>query len=356
MSTNDRYATTPDADRWDVPGTFDTTFRWEYDDGRESLLKLYSKGKKRQWDSDDRIDWSQDIDPENPGQLPDESIPIFASDVFRRLTPKEKVNVRRHFQSWQLSQFLHGEQGALICTAKIVQQVPMMDAKFYAATQVVDEARHVEVYSRLLHEKFELAYPITPTLQSLLGNVISDGRWDMTYLGMQAPHRGSGAGRLRHDPRSVAEPAGRRCECLRHAGRGAARGLRAPGPARLLPAAERQGARRARGVRRRGLPSAARPLPGRGSVGDARAPRGRVAAHVDDSDLMRAYRSALFSRVVPTIREIGLWGPRIRKAYADMGILGYADIDAAALSAADERVAEEFDARRPRAGASTAAA
>src|ERR1700687_5511607 len=95
------------------------------------------------------------------------------------------ANLRRHFQSWRLSQFLHGEQGALICTAKIVQQVPSVDAKFYAATQVMDEARHVETYSRLLHEKFELAYPITPGLKTLLEQTISDRRWDMTYLGMQ---------------------------------------------------------------------------------------------------------------------------------------------------------------------------
>ena len=66
-----------------------------------------------------------------------------------------------------------------------MQQVPSIDAKFYAATQVIDEARHVEAYSRLLHDKFELAYPITPTLLRLLQNVLADSRWDMTYLGMQ---------------------------------------------------------------------------------------------------------------------------------------------------------------------------
>src|SRR5688572_2657841 len=185
MATNDRYAISAGPVDWSVGGTFDTNFRWEYQDGRDSLLKLYQKGKDKQWDATSRIDWSQDLDPENPEQLPDESIPIFGSPPFERLTAPEKARLRRHFQSWQLSQFLHGEQGALICTAKIVQQVPSMDAKFYAATQVIDEARHVEAYSKLLHDKFELAYPITPTLKRLLDDVLSDGRWDMTYLGMQ---------------------------------------------------------------------------------------------------------------------------------------------------------------------------
>ena len=98
--------------------------------------------------------------PRIPQGLPDEIIPIFGSDVWEKLTAAERARLRHHFQAWQLSQFLHGEQGALICTAKIVQQVPAIDAKFYAATQVIDEARHVEAYSRLLHEKFELVYPI----------------------------------------------------------------------------------------------------------------------------------------------------------------------------------------------------
>src|SRR5674476_753037 len=86
--------------------------------------------------------------------------------------------------AWQFSQFLHGEQGALICTAKIVQTVPDIDSKYYAATQVMDEARHVETYSRYL-DKIETAYPINPNLKSLLNDVLTDSRWDMTYLGMQ---------------------------------------------------------------------------------------------------------------------------------------------------------------------------
>jgi hypothetical protein len=185
MSTKDRYACAPEETQWDVSGTFDTTFRWEYEDGLDSLLDLYAKGKNLQWDAARRIDWSIDLDPENPQQLPDEVVSIYGSDIWNRLTKKEKANVRRHAQAWQLSQFLHGEQGALICASKIVQQVPRMDAKYYAATQVVDEARHVEAYSRLLHEKFELVYPINPQLKHLLNDVLSDSRWDMTYLGMQ---------------------------------------------------------------------------------------------------------------------------------------------------------------------------
>ncbi|MFM8302749.1 MAG: ferritin-like domain-containing protein [Actinomycetota bacterium] len=87
--------------------------------------------------------------------------------------------------NFRMSQFLHGEQGALICTAKIVETVPWIDAKYYAATQVVDEARHVEVFAKYLDTKLEGHYPVNPALQLLIDDVIADDRWDMTYMGMQ---------------------------------------------------------------------------------------------------------------------------------------------------------------------------
>ena len=152
MRSAEYYSIPQDSLEWNIRQDYTTSFQWEYQDGRESLLSLYEKGKIKQWNASDRIDWSQELDPENPEQMPDESMPIFGSEPYKRMTEKEKVEARTHFQAWQLSQFMHGEQGALICTAKIVQQVPFMDAKFYGATQVVDEARHVEAYSRLLHE------------------------------------------------------------------------------------------------------------------------------------------------------------------------------------------------------------
>src|SRR5439155_21679462 len=185
MSTSYRYTLPVEQTEWKFDGHTDVNFTWEYDENRAGLLQLYSKGKQQQWDAAERIDWSQDLDPENPMLMDDRVIMIWGTDLWNRMTEKERRQVRHHLQASTISQFMHGEQGALIATAKIVQTVPELDAKFYAATQVIDEARHVEAYSRLLHEKFQLAYPITPTLARLLQDVLSDARWDMTYLGMQ---------------------------------------------------------------------------------------------------------------------------------------------------------------------------
>ena len=87
--------------------------------------------------------------------------------------------------AWQLSQFMHGEQGALIVASQLTGAVPWIDAKYYAATQTMDEARHVEVFSRYLREKLEWEWPINANLKQLLDIIICDRRWDFKYLGMQ---------------------------------------------------------------------------------------------------------------------------------------------------------------------------
>ena len=124
MSSLDRYAIPITDKEWSIPGTFDTTFRWEYEDTREMLANLYQKGINKQWSATERIDWSTDLDPENPQQFPDEAHAMFGSPMWEKMTPKERVECRHHEQAHNISQFMHGEQGALICTAKIVQQVP----------------------------------------------------------------------------------------------------------------------------------------------------------------------------------------------------------------------------------------
>jgi len=101
------------------------------------------------------------------------------------LTDEEVVRMQLHMNSFMLSQFLHGEQGALLATAKIVQSVPWEEAKFYAANQVADEARHVEVYHRYLTEKLGISYGVNENLRQLLDTILCDPRWDITFLGMQ---------------------------------------------------------------------------------------------------------------------------------------------------------------------------
>jgi len=344
MSTKSRYAIPADQLDWDIPQQFTTHFRWEYEDGRDALLSLYEKGKKKQWDAAERIDWSLDLDPENPEQMPDESMPIFGSPPYLRMTERERVRARQHFQSWQISQFMHGEQGALICTAKIVQQVPELDAKFYAATQVVDEARHVEAYSRLLHEKFQLAYPITPTLKSLLEDVLNDSRWDMTYLGMQVLIEGLALASFAtirdqaQNPLAASVNAYVMQDEARHVAFGRL-SLRDYYP--QLSQAERD-------EREEFAAEACYVMRDRFGAEEVwerlGLPVDECVQYLNESGFMKFYRTQLFTRIVPTLKDIGLWGPKIRAAFDAMGIIGFSSGDVEAMSARDEVVAERFEA------------
>jgi hypothetical protein len=171
-----------------VPSAYDVRFTWDYAKGeRPALTKLYEKAKTAQWNAETDIDWSigGQIDLARDPLNPLNTLSHTDEGVFGRLTDEQRATLGHAGMAWTLSQFMHGEQGALVCTAKIVESVPWIDAKYYAATQVMDEARHVEVYARYLREKLEWEFPINVHLRDLLDAVVSDPRWDFTYLGMQ---------------------------------------------------------------------------------------------------------------------------------------------------------------------------
>jgi hypothetical protein len=346
MTTQSRYRVPPGEMSWSLRTAQQTAFRWEYDDGRAELLALYDKGKRQQWDAQKRIDWSGELDPENPMQLPDETISLSGSDLWHKLSAKQVAEFRRHAQAWQISQFLHGEQGALICAAKIVQQVEKVDAKFYAATQVIDEARHVEAYSRLLHEKFDMVFPVNGPLQALLEDVIESREWDFTYLGMQVVIEGLALAAFQSIRDKAQNPLAAQVNAYvmqdeaRHVAFGRL-ALRDYYP--NLTEAERD-------RREEFLVEACYLMRDRMDPSDVWTAVGldvKQCRAVHEAALAtHKFRSRLFSRIVPTVRDIGLWGPRVRNAFEDLGAMKFADRDGAEMLEEDNRVAEEFDARR----------
>lgn len=183
--------TDPNEVQHSVRGGGDTIFTWDYSLARPQLRKLYEKAKTGQWNGSTDLDWSTNVDIEATitadqlliGNGIDPS--LYAHTPLATWGDKEWLEFGIESRRWTLSQFLHGEQGALVCTAKIVETVPWYDAKLYASTQVVDEARHVEVFARYLDEKMGGMYPVNAHLKMLLDDIIKDNRWDMTYLGMQ---------------------------------------------------------------------------------------------------------------------------------------------------------------------------
>jgi hypothetical protein len=346
MTTQSRYVSAPSEMTWTLSLPQQTAYCWEYDDGRAELLALYDKGKRQQWDAGERIDWSGELRADNPMQLPDETISLCGTDLWRKLSPRQIIEFRRHSQAWQISQFLHGEQGALICAAKIVQQVRNIDAKFYAATQVIDEARHVEAYSRLLHDKFNMVFPINRSLQALIADVIEHKDWDFTYLGMQVVIEGLALASFQSIRDKAQNPLAAQVNAYvmqdeaRHVAFGRL-ALREYYP--QLTEAERD-------RREEFLVEACYLMRDRMDPSDVWEAVGldvRECRALHEAALATLkFRSRLFSRIVPTVRDIGLWGPRVRRAFEDLGALQFADRDSAAMLAEDNRVAEEFDAIR----------
>jgi hypothetical protein len=278
--------------------------------------------------------------------FPDETVPIYGSDVWRKLDARGKDQVRLHLDAWRFSQFLHGEQGALICAAKIVQTVPDLDSKFYAATQVMDEARHVEVYSRYLREKLGLAYPVNVHLKSLLDQAIQDTRWDFTYLAMQVVIEGLALAAFGTMRDMGSEPLARALNAyvMQDEARHVAFGRLA------LRDYYPQLTDRERLDREAFVVEACYLMRDRFLGEEVWQNLGfdvdECVRFVNAGLVMQMYRKQLFSRIVPSLMAIGLWGPTVQRAFAEMGVLDFAGIDVEAQAAADEDVAEEFDRLR----------
>jgi hypothetical protein len=151
------------------------------------MTRLYEAAKSSQWNATTDLDWKLDVDPlsdERP-LLPDSFIPVYGLPQFQALTPAERARQRHALASWLLSQFLHGEQGALYAAAQVTEAVPWLDAKLYGASQVVDEGRHVEAFHGYLTRKLERLYVINDNLYVIIDALMTDARWDMKFLGMQ---------------------------------------------------------------------------------------------------------------------------------------------------------------------------
>lgn len=306
--------------------TMDLAYTWDYGTQVRSLRDLYTKSKGLQWDGARDLPWHTDVDPEGPG-FPDMAVPIWGSDIWERMTERERKRAKVEMMSWMLSQFLHGEQGALLATSQIATTVRTMDARLYAATQVMDEARHVEVFERYLREKTPRVWPVTPTLKSLLDQILTDDRWDMKYLGMQVMVEGlalASFGVLREmtdEPLLRELTAGVIRDEARHVAFGV---LSLQDVYRAMPASELRD-------REDFVIESSRLMRDRFLAPEVWAELGlpvdACCAHVLASPLMVQFRCMLFSKIVPNLKRMGLLTERVRPALAELGVLEFEDVD-----------------------------
>ncbi|MBI1815389.1 MAG: ferritin-like domain-containing protein [Deltaproteobacteria bacterium] len=180
---NDETVETPDARQIDgFKAPMEVCWQFDYAISQEKLDNLYRKAKQAQWDAEQQLDWSIEIDPSKP--IIDEERNFFLRmPFFQRLSKTQRETFAAHATAQLLSQFLHGEQGALMTASALTHAVPDYDAKLYCATQTMDEARHVEVYHRYIN-KLALVYPMSPWLKELIDATLAANHYAKIMVGM----------------------------------------------------------------------------------------------------------------------------------------------------------------------------
>ncbi len=303
-------------------------FDWQYLRDRPALARLYEAAKVGQWNGSADLDWKRAVDPESDeaALLPDALLPMAGHPLFRALAPGQRRKQRTAVASWLLSQFLHGEQGALFAACQITEAVPWLDGKLYGSSQVMDEGRHVEVFQRYLTEKLGKLYAINDNLYVLVDALMSDRRWDVKFLGMQILIEGLALGAFGMLRRATREPLLRDLlgKVITDEARHVHFGVLA------LEEHVRELSEKERREREDWTFEVALLM------------RNRFLAHefyeefwgdlmkrsewdqmVQASQMMSLFRDTMFKRVLPNLRRIGLVSERIRPRYQELGVLHY---------------------------------
>ena len=187
--------------------TFETVMQvaWNFDYAGQvaKIDDLYQRAKDNQWDAAG-LDWDTPIDPSNPIIAPEHS-QYARMPFFQRLSQKQQETFSAHSTAQMLSQFLHGEQGALLTAATVAHGVPDTKAKWYAATQTMDEARHVEAYDRYV-DKIAIHYPMVPWLKLLIDTTLQTNNFCKVMIGMNMIVEGLALGAFNNMYKQTEEP------------------------------------------------------------------------------------------------------------------------------------------------------
>jgi hypothetical protein len=313
-----------------MPAAHAAHFDWSYPADNEEMRQLYRRAKQGQWDGETYLDWKTPVDPMNPERalLPDTFFDYAMLEEHGiKLTRQEQREVTCSAATWMLSQFLHGEQGALFAAAQVTEAVQFFDGKFYGATQVMDEGRHVEVFHRYLDQKLNKLYQVNDNLFVIIDSLMTDSRWDMKFLGMQIMVEGLALGAFGTLYKQTREPLLKNLlkmviqDEARHVHYGVL-ALREQFTKHLTEAERRE--------REDWAFEVALLMRNRFMAYEVfeewfegRLPRDKWREFITRAPGMREFRQVMFSRLVPNLREIGLMSERILPRYERVGLLEY---------------------------------
>lgn len=306
---------------------YSANFNWHYRREFPEMTRLYELAKVAQWNVTKDLDWSRSIDPYQDELLPDSFVPTSTLPLWKKMNEKERAEQRHAILSWLLSQFLHGEQGALYASAQVIEAVPWLDAKLYGSTQVVDEGRHVEAFHTYLTKKLEKLYEINDNLYVVIDKLMTDGRWDVKFLGMQLMIEGLALGAFGTIRQITGDPLLK--DVLKYVIKDEARHVHYG-----VLALEEFYKTQLSDTERRDREDLAFQL--------SLLLRNRFLMHevydeyyahamkraewdrlVFNSQLLGLFRKTMFKRVIPNLKRVGLLSDRVRPYYEEIGLLVY---------------------------------
>lgn len=313
-----------------IPCSYEAHFDWTYPADQPAMAELYRLAKQGQWNGDD-LPWHTDVDPFNPERplLPANFLGTgdLGARLGRKFTDREERELCFSVTSWLLSQFLHGEQGALFAACQVTEAVQFFDGKLYGATQAMDEGRHVEVFNRYLDQKLGRLYQINDNLFVLIDSLMTDSRWDMKFLGMQIMIEGLALGAFSVLYKVTGEPLLRKL--LEMVIQDEARHVHY-GVIALREHFTTQLSERERCEREDWAFEVALLMRNRFMVYEVYEEwfegimsREQWREFITSSPGMQMFRRVMFSRLVPNLRAIGLMSERILPYYEKAGLLQY---------------------------------
>lgn len=326
-----------------MPAAHSVHFDWSYPSDNPEMQELYRRAKRGQWDGEADLPWHTSVDPMNPEIpiLPEKFVDFTILEKFGiKLDRVKKTEFLASLASWILSQFLHGEQGALFASAQVTEAVQFFDGKLYGATQVMDEGRHVEVFNRYLDQKLNKLYQINDNLFVIIDALMTDGRWDMKFLGMQIMVEGLALGAFGTLYRDTQEPLLK--SLLRMVIQDESRHVHY-GVLALREHFTKHISEAERNEREDWAFEVALLMRNRFMAYElyeewflGALSRAQWREFVTESPGMQEFRRVMFSRLVPNLREIGLISPRILPRYDEVGLLRYFNGAAADKLSADD--------------------
>jgi hypothetical protein len=330
----------------DVPVSHSVHFDWTYERDRPELARLHTAAKRSQWDAETALDWTLSVDPADPERelIPTDFLPFSDFPAFKAATAQEQAEQKHAYMAWTLSQFLHGEQGALFAAAQVTTAVQWLDGKLYGSTQVMDEGRHLEVFHRYLTQKLGKRYEINDNLFVIIDALMRDSRWDMKFLGMQIMIEGLALGAFGTIRKLTREPLLK--ELLRLVITDEARHVHY-GVLALAECYTKQLSESEVRDRQDWAFELALLLRNRFLLQEFydefyahTMKRSEWDRQMLASSISRQFRETMFKRIVPNLKRIGLLPDRLRRHYDEIGLLAYEDLPAAPELTA-ERLLEE---------------